>query len=224
MSSAEKRPDMPSYTRGEELFNMVSHIVGGGLGVVVLLACVIVAAYHQNTWGVVSGMIYGFSVILLFTMSSLYHGLRMGIPKRVFRVLDHCAISILIAGTATPVLLTGFREAYPQHAWMLFAAIWGLAIAGVVLNAINLRRFLVLSMVCYLGMGWMAVFSVNQLVSVLGLTFFVLLLSGGILYTIGVLFYALGKRKRYMHSVFHIFVILASVLHSVAIIMFTMPL
>ena len=223
MEPSKTYPDMPKYTRGEELFNMISHIVGGGLGVVALLACIIVAAYHQNIWGVVSGMIYGFSVILLFTMSSIYHGLRVGLPKRVFRVLDHCTISILIAGTYTPVLLTRFREAYPEHAWMIFAAIWGLAIVGVILNAVNLRRFLVLSVICYLGMGWMAMLRIEQLIEVLGITFFVLLLTGGILYTIGVLFYALGKRRKYMHSVFHIFVIAASVLHSVAIAVFVMP-
>ncbi|MCL2852078.1 MAG: hemolysin III family protein [Defluviitaleaceae bacterium] len=223
MDSAKTYPDMPKYTRGEELFNMISHIVGGGLGVVALLACVIVAAYHQNIWGIVSGMIYGFSVILLFTMSSVYHGLRVGLPKRVFRVLDHCTISILIAGTYTPVLLTRFREAYPEHAWMIFAAIWALAIAGVVMNAVNLRRFLVLSVICYLGMGWMAMLRIDQLIEVLGSTFFVMILTGGILYTVGVLFYALGKRKKYMHSIFHIFVIAASVLHSVAIAVFAMP-
>ena len=223
MESTKTSPDMPKYTRGEEMFNMISHIVGIGLGVVALLACVIVAAYHQNIWGVVSGMIYGFSVILLFTMSSIYHGLHIGLPKRVFRVLDHCTISILIAGTYTPVLLTRFREAYPEYAWMIFAVMWALAIVGVVLNAVNLRRFIVLSIICYLGMGWMAMLRVEQLIEVLGSTFFVLILTGGILYTVGVLFYALGKRKKYMHSVFHLFVIAASVLHSVAIAVFVMP-
>ncbi|MCL2617462.1 MAG: hemolysin III family protein [Defluviitaleaceae bacterium] len=223
MEKEGRRNDMPAYTRGEELFNMISHIVGGGLGVVALLACVIIAAYHQNVWGIVSGMVYGFSVILLFTMSSLYHGLRMGLPKRVFRVLDHCAIPVLIAGTYTPMLLTRFREAYPEHAWMLFGVVWALALAGIVLNVVNLRKFIVLSVVCYLGMGWMLMFNIGQLVGVLGLAFFVMLLIGGILYTVGVLFYALGKRVRYMHSVFHVFVIAASAMHSVAIAMYAMP-
>ena len=223
MNTSKTHFEMPKYTRGEELFNMITHIVGGGLGVVALLACVIVAAYHQHVWGVVSGMIYGFSVILLFTMSSIYHGLRTGLPKRVFRVLDHCTISILIAGTYTPILLTRFREAYPEYAWMIFAAIWGLAIVGVVLNAVNLRRFIILSVMCYLGMGWMAMLRVEQLIEILGSTFFMLILTGGILYTIGVVFYALGKHKKYMHSVFHLFVIAASVFHSIAIAVYAMP-
>ena len=214
---------LPRYTRSEERFNMITHIVGGGLGLVALLACVIVAAFNQNVLGVVSGAIYGFSVILLFTMSSIYHGLNVGLPKRVFRILDHCTIYVLIAGTYTPVLLNRFREAYPADAWILFGIIWGLAIIGITLNAINLKRFAPFSVVCYLGMGWAAVFRIGPLIEVLGATFFVLLVVGGGLYTVGVLFYVLGRHKKYMHSVFHIFVIAASVLHSIAIAMYVMP-
>jgi len=213
---------LPVYTRGEEIFNMVTHIVGGFLGLVAMLACVIVAAYNQNMWGVVSGLIYGFSVVLLFTMSSIYHGLHIGLPKRVFRILDHCTIYVLIAGTYTPIMLTHFREAYPADAWVLFGIIWGLAVIGITLNAINLKRFIVFSVICYLGMGWAAVFRINRLIEVLGAPFFTLLLIGGVLYTVGVLFYALGRRKKYMHSVFHLFVNAASILHSVAIAVFVM--
>ena len=213
---------LPFYTRGEERFNMITHIVGGGFGVVALLLCVIVAAYNQNVWGIAGGLIYGFSVILLFTMSSIYHGLRIGLPKRVFRILDHCTIYVLIAGTYTPIMLTHFREAYPIDAWVILGIIWGLAIVGILLNAIDLKRFIILSVICYLGMGWAAVFRIQQLVSVLGIVFFILILIGGILYTIGVLFYALGRKKKYMHSVFHLFVIGASILHSVAIAVFVM--
>jgi len=213
---------IPRYTKGEELFNMITHIVGGGLGVVALLFCVIVAAYNQSMWGIVTGLVYGFSVVILFTMSSIYHGLRVGLPKKVFRILDHCTIYVLIAGTYTPILLTHFREAYPTEAWVIFSIIWGLAAIGITLNAIDLRRFIVFSVICYLGMGWAAIFRINQLISVLGQPFFVLLLIGGILYTIGVAFYAIGKKKKYMHSIFHLFVIVASILHSVAIAVFVM--
>jgi len=213
---------MPRYTRGEELFNMITHIVGGGLGVVALLFCVIVAAYNQNMWAITSGLVYGFSVVILFTMSSIYHGLRAGLPKKVFRILDHCTIYVLIAGTYTPILLTHFREAYPTDAWVLFGVLWGLAAIGIILNAVDLKRFIVFSVICYLGMGWAAIFRINQLISVLGMPFFVLILIGGILYTIGVAFYAVGKRRKYMHSIFHLFVIAASILHSVAIAVFVM--
>ncbi|MCL2371832.1 MAG: hemolysin III family protein [Defluviitaleaceae bacterium] len=214
--------ELPNYTIGEERFNMITHIVGGGLGLAALLACVIVAAFHQNVWGVVSGAIYGFMVILLFTMSSIYHGLKIGKPKRVFRVLDHCTIYLLIAGTYTPVVLGQFRQEFPLDAWLIFGAIWGLAAIGVTLTAIDRKRFAKFAMVCYLGMGWMVVFRINRLLEVLGVPFFVLLLVGGVLYTLGAVFYGIGKKKKYMHSVFHLFVNAASILHSVAIATFVM--
>jgi len=213
---------LPKYTRGEELFNMITHIVGGGLGLVALLACVIVAAFNQNAMAVVSGAVYGFSVILLFTMSSIYHGLKVGLPKRVFRILDHCTIYVLIAGSYTPILLNAFREYYPRDAWILFGLIWGFAVLGITLSAINLKKFAVFAICCYLGMGWAAVFRIGPLMRVLGTPFFTLILIGGILYTVGVIFYVLGRKKKYMHSVFHIFVIAASVIHSVAIATFVM--
>lgn len=213
----------PRYTRAEERFNMISHIVGGGLGFVALLACVIVAAYNRNFWGVVGGIIYGFSVILLFTMSSIYHGLHISLAKKVFRTLDHCTIFILIAGTYTPILLSRFREAYPVYAWTIFGVVWGLAVLGVVLNAISVKRFAVFSLICHLSMGWMVVLSIRPLLYVLGQAFFVMLLLGGLMYTAGVVFYILGRRKKFMHSVFHLFVVVASVLHSIGIAAFVMP-
>jgi len=213
---------LPRYTRSEERFNMITHIVGGGTGFLALLACVIVAAFNQNGWGVVSGAIYGFSVILLFTMSSIYHGLNIGLPKRVFRILDHCTIFILIAGTYTPIVLNEFRQTYPMDAWLIFGTIWGLAILGITLNAINLKKFIVFSVLCYLFMGWMVMFRIGRMMSVLGAPFFVLLLIGGGLYTLGVLFYVAGRKKKFMHSVFHLFVVAASICHSVAIAVFVM--
>jgi hemolysin III len=219
-----KQYDLPNYTRGEEIFNMVTHIVGGGLGLIALLACVTVAAYFQNVPGIVSGMIYGFMVILLFTMSSIYHGLKIGLPKKIFRILDHCTIYLLIAGTYTPIVLTQFRREYPLEAWIMFAVIWGCALIGVTLTAVNRKKFKYFSLACYLGMGWMAVFFIRKLIEVLGAPFFILVLIGGGLYTLGVVFYAVGKKKKYMHSVFHLFVNAASILHSVAIAAFVMPL
>jgi len=217
-----EKPNLPAYTVGEERFNMITHITGGGLGLVAMLACVIVAAYNRNGWGVTSGIIYGCTVILLFTMSSLYHGLKRELPKRVFRILDHCTIYLLIAGTYTPVVLNRFRMEYPIDAWVVFGVIWGLAILGITLTAINRKRFAAFALVCYLGMGWMAVFRISRLVEVLGVTFFVLLIVGGVLYTVGVIFYAVGKKIKYMHSIFHLFVNAASIVHSVAIAAFVM--
>lgn len=202
---------------------MVSHIVGGGLGIVALLTCVILAAHNQNAWGIVSGAIYGFALILLFTASSIYHGLTDELPKKVFQVIDHCTIFILIAGTYTPILLNKFRETYPFEAWTMFAIVWGLAILGIVLNAIDLKQFTKFSMICYLGMGWLVVFRFQKLVAVIGTAFFVLLLIGGAFYTIGAILYAIGKKRKYMHSVFHLFVVIAALLHFLGIANFIMP-
>jgi hemolysin III len=218
-----KPSTLPRYTRGEERFNMITHIVGGGLGLVAMLACVIVAAYHQNGWGVTSGILYGFTVILLFTMSSIYHGLKLDLPKRVFRILDHCTIYILIAGTYTPILLGAFRVRYTFDAWILFGILWGFALLGITLTAIDRKRFQVFSIICYLGMGWSAMFRITRLIEVLGPPFFVMIVVGGVLYTVGVIFYGMGKRVKYMHSVFHLFVIAASIIHSVAIAAYVMP-
>ena len=217
---------LPGYTRGEEIFNMVSHIVGAGLGIVVFLACIIVAAYHQNIWGIVSGAVYGFTVILLFTMSSIYHGLKDGFAKKVFQVLDHCTIFLLIAGTYTPILLGRFREVYAFEAWTTFAIIWGLAVLGITLNAIDLKRFALFSISCYLGMGWIVVFSVQKVIEVLGRDFFLLLLLGGIFYTVGAVCYVIGKKnkKKYIHSVFHIFVDIAALMHCWGIVAYIMPM
>ena len=218
-----RQAELPSYTRGEEIFNMVTHIAGGGLGAAALAACVLVAVRSQNVWGVVSGSVYGVSAVLLFTVSSIYHGLRAEGPKRVFQIIDHCVIYVLIAGTYTPMVLNRFREVYPVDAWVIFSVVWALAVIGIVLNAVDMHRFNVLSMICYLGMGWMAAFRFSRLAEVLGSTFILLLVSGGVMYTAGVIFYIAGEKKKYMHSVFHLFVNAGSVLHSVAIAVFVMP-
>lgn len=227
MSKKEKESlsesSLPDYTRGEELFNMITHIVGGGLGLVAMLVCAVIAAFNQNVWGVVSGIIYGVSLILLFTMSSIYHGLKVGLPKRVFRILDHCTVFIMIAGTYTPVLLNKFREVYPVEAWTIFGIVWGLTIIGIVVNSIDLKRFRVVSLICYLGMGWLCIFKIQQLIEVLGKEFFAFLILGGIFYTLGAVLYVIGKKKKYMHSVFHIFVDIAAILHFLGIALYIMP-
>jgi len=222
-TASQTRQGLPDYTRTEELFNMITHIVGGGLGVATLLTCVIVAAWYHNIWGVISGCVYGATVILLFTASSIYHGLTAEAPKRVFRILDHCTIFLLIAGTYTPILLNHFRTVYPRDAWVMLVIIWIIAVLGCVLNAINMEKFKAASLVCYLGMGWASLVRLPQLLAVLGVGFFVLTLLGGIVYSAGVIFYALGSKKRFMHSTFHIFVDVAALLHALAIVIFLMP-
>ncbi len=208
---------LPDYTKGEEVFNMVSHIVGGGLGVVYLTLCVIFAALKGNVWGVVGSAVYGASVISLFTMSSVYHGVTHVGAKKVLQVLDHCTIYFMIAGTYTPFTLCTLREINPYIGWGIFGCIWGIAALAVTLTAIDLKKYRVFSMICYICMGWCVVFTAGPLFRELGAMGSALLLGGGIMYTIGAVFYGFGKKVKYIHSVFHLFVVLASVMHFLCI-------
>lgn len=214
---------LPKYTKGEEIFNMTSHIVGGALGIVALVLCVVFAAVHGNGYGVVSGAIYGVTMIILYTMSSIYHGLN---PKRkakkVFQVLDHCSIYLLIAGSYTPFALCTLREYNTALGWTIFGVIWFVAILGIILDSIDIKKFRVFSMICYLVMGWCIVFRINLLPELLGTAGFVLLLLGGLSYTIGAILYGLGKKHKYMHSVFHLFILLGSLLQFFTILLYVM--
>ena len=212
---------LPIYTKGEEIFNMTTHIVGGALGVIALVLCIIFAAIHHNAYGVISSIIYGITMILLYTMSSIYHGLRPNTTaKKVFQVLDHCSIFLLIAGSYTPFALCTLREESTVLGWSIFGIIWGLAILGIVLNAIDLKNFKAFSMICYLIMGWCIIVKMNVVIERLGWTGFSLLLAGGIVYTIGAIFYGVGKKKKYMHSIFHLFIFTGSLLQFLCILLF----
>lgn len=212
---------LPFYTKGEEIFNMVSHIVGGAVGIAALALCVIFAALHKNVFGVVGSAIYGASMIILYTMSSIYHGLKPELmAKKVFQVIDHCSIFLLIAGTYTPITLSSLRAASPALGWIIFGVIWAAAALGITLNAIDIKKYKKFSAICYLIMGWCIIFAWKQTVAALGMGGIVLLLAGGISYTIGALFYYFLKKKKYMHSVFHLFVVIGSILHFLAILLY----
>ena len=205
---------LPDYTKGEEIFNMVSHIVGGGLGIAALTLCVIFSALHRNVFGVVSSAIYGASLVVLYTMSSLYHGLSSKtLSKKVFQVLDHCSIFFLIAGTYTPICLCPLREYNPFLGWGIFGVIWASATLGIVFNSIDIRKYKKLSAVCYLLMGWCIIFAWKPTVAALHKNAIVFLLIGGVLYTIGALVYYFMKKKLFSHSIFHLFVLLGSISH-----------
>ncbi len=204
---------LPSYTKGEEIFNMVTHIVGGALGVTATVLCVVFAAIRSNIYGIISTAVFGATMILLYTMSSIYHGLRPNKAKKVFQVIDHCSIYLLISGTYTPFALCTLREHSPLLGWSIFGIIWALAILGITLNAIDLKSFRVISMVLYISMGWCIIFTAKVIYYSLGNIGFSLLLCGGIAYTIGAVFYGLGRKHKYIHSVFHIFVVLGSLMH-----------
>ena len=212
---------LPDYTKGEEIFNMTSHIVGGSFGIVALVLCIVFAAIHHNGYGVVSSSIYGVMMIILYPMSSIYHGLKPERQaKKVFQVLDHCSIFLLIAGSYTPFCLVTFREYNAVLGWTIFGIIWAIAILGITLNAVDIKKYKVFSMICYLGMGWCIIFTAKLLPKLLGIPGLVLLVSGGIAYTVGAILYGLGRKKRYMHSIFHLFILLGSILQFFCILLY----
>lgn len=213
---------LPDYTKGEEIFNMVSHIAGAALGVAALVLCVVFSALSGSPWAVVSSSIYGASLVLLYTISSIYHGLRPSTGKKVFQVLDHCTIYFLIAGSYMPIVLCAIREISPVRAWVLFGIIWGLVALATTLTAIDLKKYSKFSMGCYIGIGWSIILAVDIFLVAVPVPGILLLLLGGIAYTLGAVIYGIGKKtkKRYVHSVFHLFVILGSVLQFFSIFLY----
>lgn len=213
---------LPNYSRGEEIMNMTTHIVGGALGAVALILCVVRSVVNSNAYGLVTSIIYGFSLITLYTMSSVYHGMRPCTAKKVMQVIDHCTIYLLISGSYTVVVLSAIRPVYPELGWGLFIFEWAMTALAVTLTAIDLKKYNVFSMVCYIGMGWAVLPFWRQTLQVLTMPGFLLLLLGGIAYTIGSILYGLGKKRKWMHSVFHIFVVLGSFLQFLSVLLYAL--
>ncbi len=211
---------LPSYTRGEEIMNMVTHIVGGGAGLLLTLLCCIKAATRGTIYGLIGCVIFAVTITALYSMSSIYHGLAPGTSKKVLQVLDHCTIYFLISGTYTPILLGAFEPIYPGICWGLLAFQWGLTALAATLTAIDLRKYNVFSMICYICMGWSIIPFIPQAIEVLTAPGFYLLLSGGIAYTVGAILYGIGSKKPWFHSIFHIFVVIGSILQALSILLY----
>ena len=224
MNSLKNPVVLPPYSRKEEIWNMITHIVGGAFGILALIFCVVKAALYHSAMAVTSSAVYGFSIVLLFVMSSLYHGLIPVKAKKVFRVMDHCTIYLLIAGTYTPIVLVSLREVYPIKAWSLFFVVWISALLAIVLTAVDMHKFRVFSMIAYLAMGWCVLFCIRETMQTVGGRGMLLIFLGGVLYTIGAVIYMIGKKKNtpYVHMVFHIFVLFACILHFFAIFLYVL--
>ncbi len=213
-----KDRELPTYTKGEEIFNMVSHIVGSVLGIVAIVLCSIFAS---NAYGVVSGIIFGVSILILYTMSSIYHGLSPKLHgKKVFQVLDHCTIFLLIAGSYTPFTLCVLREYDAKLGWTIFGVIWAMAIIGIIFNSIDIKKYKKFSMICYLVMGWCIIIKISILPQLLGNIGFILLVAGGLIYTLGAVLYGIGKKHKYVHSIFHICCFIGTLLHFLCILFY----
>ena len=211
---------LPVYCKGEEIMNMVIHIVGGGLSIIGGVFCII-AACRLGGWGNILGAaLYCVSMIGVYTMSSIYHGLRPSTAKKVMQVIDHCAIYFLIAGTYTPIMITGFLPVFPQIGWGLLGLQWVLTAIAVTLTAIDLKKYKVFSMICYIFMGWGIIFFLPQAMQVMTKQGFYWLLAGGIAYTVGAVLFGIGKKIPWIHAVFHIFVILGSLFQYLAIVLY----
>lgn len=214
--------ELPKYTKGEEIFNAVTHIVGGGFGITALVLGIIFSVMYSDGYGLFSMIVYGISMIILYTMSSLYHFLPKGKAKRVFRIFDHCSVFLLISGTYTPYCLVSLREESSTLGWTLFFVVWVISLIGILLNAINMhnKKIKVLSMICYLAEGWCVIFALKTLIKAITIPGFLLVLAGGIIYTIGAVLYGVGKKKKYMHSVWHIFCLLGTAAQFLSILFY----
>ncbi len=197
------------YTLGEEIFNAVSHGAGGLLSIAGTVVLIALCAVYSDAWSVISACVYGASLIILYTMSTLYHAITNEKAKKFFRVMDHNTIFFLIAGTYTPFTLVTLRG---KLGWILFGIVWGSALIGIIFNSIDLEKFRKPSVVCYILMGWVIIIAVKPMLNSLPGLSLVFLLLGGIFYTVGVIFYTLKKIK-WFHSVWHLFTVAGSVLH-----------
>lgn len=195
------------YTLGEEITNAIIHGIGAGLGIAATVLLIIRAAFRADAMAVVAVALYGGSLILLYTMSTLYHSLTGPRAKRVFQIFDHCTIFILIAGTYTPYTLVSLRG---WIGWTIFGVLWGVTALGIVLNSISIEKAKKFSMISYIIMGWCIIIALKPTIAALGFWGMFFVLVGGIFYTVGVIFYK-KKNIPYMHSVWHVFVLAGSI-------------
>ena len=207
------------YTLGEEIFNAVSHGVGAALAVAGCVIVVVFASFTGNAWAIVSCSIYSAMTILAFLSSTLYHSLTAPKAKAVFRVFDHNSIFLFIAGTYTPFTLVTLRGTV---GWTIFCVVWGASIIGIILNSISIDRFKIFSMIAYVATGWAIIFAIFPLSVALPLPGIILLIAGGVSYTLGIIFYAM-KKIHYMHSIWHLFVLAGSILHYFSILFYVVP-
>lgn len=211
---------LPQYSVTEDAWNKYTHLAGAIISVVSLITMLVLGIYNtvkdsSNYVDIISAVLFGGSLVLLYVMSTMYHG-ETDIEKRKIRQkFDHLSINILIAGSSSAIMISGLRNVL---GYCLIAAIWGLSILSMVLNTINVKKFRAVTMVIYILTGWAPIIIANFLVQALGWTTFGLILGGGLAYTFGLIFYAI--KKPYMHVVWHFFVLLGSLFHIITVIFF----
>ena len=199
---------IPDYTLGEELINSISHGIGAALSIAALVLLII----RSNTlMGLLTSLVYAISLILLYTISCIYHALSPRlVGKKVLRVLDHCNVLLLEAGTYTPICLCLFSS---PLSWIMFGIVWGITLIAIIFNAMDVDRYQGVSVACNLILGWAILFVIHPLINSCAIRGVVYLILGGVMYSIGAILYGIGAKKRYMHSVFHFFVLAGSLFH-----------
>ena len=208
------------YSKGEELANSISHGVGAGLGIAALSVLVVLASVYGDAWRIVSFSVYGTTLVLLFLMSTLYHSITHPKAKHVFKVLDHIAIYLLIAGTYTPFTLITLRGTL---GWVLFGLIWGLAAVGIVFKSFWINRYPAASLILYIAMGWLVLIAIYPMFQNLATGGMVLLGAGGLSYTAGAGLYA-WERLPYNHFIWHMCVLAGAICHFLAILLYVLPM
>ncbi len=207
------------YSLGEEIAHAVTHGVGIPLSIAGLVILVAFSSLYGDAWHIISSTIYGVTLILCYTASTLYHGIPLPRAKQLLRQLDHASIFLLIAGTYTPFTLVNLRGPW---GWTLFGLVWGIALAGMALELIARKRYKRLSISLYLGLGWLVVIAIQPMLESVGTGGLLLLLAGGLCYSLGVIFYV-WKRLAYHHAVWHLFVLGGSIFHFFSILFYVVP-
>jgi hemolysin III len=209
---------MPRLSK-EEIANSITHGVGLVLSLCGLAVLVVLAVLKGNAWHIVSCAVYGVTLVMVYSASTLYHSLPSSRPRQILKILDHSSIYLLIAGTYTPFLLVTLRGGW---GWTLFGMVWGLALLGIVYKIFFLDRFKVVSTTGYLLMGWLLVIALKPLLTVMPAHGMIWLAAGGLAYTAGVAFFA-WSRLPYNHAIWHVFVMAGSVCHYVAVLLYVLP-
>lgn len=207
------------YSMREEIASSVTHGIGILLSLVALITMVIYAVRYGTVWHIIGATVFGCGLLMAYTSSTLYHSFQKVKVKAVFRILDHVSIFILIAATYTPFTLINLRGSL---GWSLFGIVWGLAFFGIIFECTSLRRFRLASIILYLGMGWIMIVALKPMLAMVQTGGLILLLAGGLAYTIGCLFYA-WRRLPYNHAIWHLFVLAGSVCHFFAILFYVLP-
>lgn len=211
---------LPDYTGSEDRINAFTHVAGVPFGIIALVLCLDKSIKTGSPWSVAASAVYGASLIVLYLGSAMYHSANPGKYKKAMRIIDHCMVFLLIAGSVTPYALVAFRPAYPLYCWLALAVAWGAALVGITLTSINHEKFKAVQMVLYIATGWTILLGMKYLRIIFngGLrTGLRLLVLGGVLYTLGAIIFGIGVKKPYFHSLFHLFVLAGSVLHFISI-------